>query len=396
MAPELLVAGGGIAGLSAALAAHRAGWRARVFEQAGEFAEVGAGLQLGPNATRLLRAWPGVSQEVLRPFAPQRLRVRDAIDGRELGTLRLGAEAQQRHGAPYWTAHRADLHAALLEAARQAGVQLRTGIRGVAADEQGARARLQLEGDAWAEADALAVADGVWSSLRRGLLQDGDAPATGHVAYRALVPAHRVPPALWHADVEAWLAPRMHLVRYPVRAGEALNIVGFIEGQAERGWDHAAQADALRQRARGLCAPLQALVDMVEVWRLWPVHDREPLRGPQAMARGRAALLGDAAHPMRPYLAQGAGMAIEDAAALELALARCAGDLPQVPAAFAAYAAARWERCARVQRRSRRNGWIFHSAGPLRLSRNLAMRLGGEALLDLPWLYGGDAGNAPR
>ena len=389
MASELLVAGGGIAGLACAVAAREARWEVRLFEQAGGFAEVGAGLQLGPNATRILRDWGVLDSPRLQPFAPERLAVRDAVDGRVLGTLRLGEAAAAKYGAPYLTVHRADLHAALLEAAQARGAQLRTGIRvgGIASDAEVVRAR--LDGGAPVEADAAAVCDGVWSRLRASLLDDGPAPPTGHVAYRALLPMASVPPALRAPEVQAWLGPHMHLVRYPVRGGDALNIVAFTQGRSGEGWDHAAQAAPLREIARSLCRELQALVDLVETWRLWPVHDREPVRGPSAMARGRVALVGDAAHPMRPYLAQGAGMAIEDACELKKALAACTERVLDVETAIQRYALGRWQRCARVQARSRRNGWIFHASGPLRWARNAAMRVGGEGLLDLPWLYGG-------
>ncbi|WP_332814541.1 FAD-dependent monooxygenase [Ramlibacter sp.] len=388
MAQDVLVAGGGIAGLAAALAARAADWEVRLFEQAQEFSEVGAGLQLGPNATRVLRDWGVLGPLQALAWQPPRLSVRDALDGRVLGTLALGASTQQRYGAPYLTVHRADLHAALLRAATEAGAWLRTGLRIASVRVDGELAQAHLEGGALVEADALAIADGVWSRLREQLVGDGPAPATGHVAYRALVPMAQLPARLRGDEVQAWLGPHMHLVRYPVRAGEALNVVGFIEGRAGAGWDHAVQSDALRAAAAGLCGELQALVEAVEVWRMWPVHDREPLSGPAQMARGRAALLGDAAHPMRPYLAQGAGMAIEDAWTLQKVLAACDGRVIDVPTTLQRYALNRWQRCARVQRRARRNGWIFHADGLLRHARNLALAAGGEPVLDLPWLYG--------
>lgn len=389
MTRELLVAGGGIAGLAAAKAARQAGWEARLFEQAPAFSEVGAGLQLGPNATRVLREWGVLDDPLLRAFAPARLRVRDAGSGRELGDLSL-ANAQARYGSPYLTVHRADLHAALLRAATEAGVRLHAGerIAGVQVDGDAVLARtgagLQVE------ADALAVADGVWSDLRQQLVRDGPAPATGHVAFRALLPMPDVPARLRSNDVQAWLGPRMHLVRYPVRDGQALNVVAFVEGHGRgQDWDQEAPVDRLQSVAASLCGELRALLDAVPQWRSWPVHDREPMRGPHEMALGRAALLGDAAHPMRPYLAQGAGMAVEDAAGLQRVLAACDGRVIDVPTALRRYALNRWERCARVQQRSRRNGVIFHATGLLRMGRDLAMRAGGEALLDLPWLYRG-------
>jgi salicylate hydroxylase len=390
MAQELLIAGGGIAGLAAALAARRAGWEARLCEQAPAFGEVGAGLQLGPNVTRLLREWDVLGHPALRPFAPARLRVRDARGGRDLGQLALGASAESRYGAPYLTVHRADLHAALLERAQAAGTRMHPGLRVDAVDVDGAAVVARTSEGATLEADALAVADGVWSRLREQLLGDGPAPPTGHLAFRALLPAMQLPGALRSDDVQAWLGPRMHLIRYPVRGGDAVNIVAFVEGRAPAAsWDQAAPAGALQAAAGTLCSELRALLEAVPEWRLWPVHDRAPIRGPAEMARGRAALLGDAAHPMRPYLAQGAGMAIEDAHELQRVLASCDGRVIDVPTCLQRYALNRWERCARVQRRSRRNGWIFHADGVVRVARDLAMRGLGEPLLDLPWLYRG-------
>jgi len=387
---ELLVAGGGIAGLAAAVGARAAGWQVRLLEQAPGFSETGAGIQLGPNATRLLRGWGLLDRPTLQPFAPARLRVRDATDGRELGRLALGEAARARYGAPYLTVHRADLHATLLAAAQAHGARLEAGVRVASARADGDVVQADVGGAEPIEADALAVADGVWSRLRGQLLGDGPAPPTGHVAYRALLSVRDLPSALRQDDVCAWLGPRMHLVCYPVRAGEAFNVVGFVEGAAmPPGWDHAGDARDLRAAAGGVCRDLEALLDAVPAWRLWPVHDRPPLSGPQAMAVGRAVLLGDAAHPMRPYLAQGAGMALEDAHELQRVLSTCDGRVIDVPTALRRYALNRWQRCARVQARSRRNGRIFHADGALRVARNVAMAVGGDRVMDLPWLYRG-------
>jgi salicylate hydroxylase len=386
---ELLVAGGGIAGLAAALGARQAGWEARLLEQAPAFSEVGAGIQLGPNATRILRAWGVLDDPALRPFAPPRLRVRAVGSGRDIGHLPLGTSAQARYGAPYVTVHRADLQEVLRKSAVSTGAILHPGQRVATAQVDGEVVLARTSAGTQVEADALAVADGVWSELRGQLIGGGKAPSTGHLAFRVLLPMADVPTALRSDDVQAWLGPAMHLVRYPVRGGEALNVVAFVEGApAEPGWDQAAPDGLLRAATRTACAELQALLEAVPAWRLWPVHDRDPVQGPHEMAHGRAALLGDAAHPMRPYLAQGAGMAIEDAYELQRVLAACDGRVIDVPTSLKRYALNRWERCARVQRRARRNGTIFHATGLVRLGRDLAMRAG-RGVLDLPWLYRG-------
>jgi salicylate hydroxylase len=197
-----------------------------------------------------------------------------------------------------------------------------------------------------------------------------------------------------------WLGPHLHVVQYPVRGGECLNLVAFMHGSAGESqahaspdaladWDHKTNAADLRAAMEHCCAPLRDLLQAVSAWRLWLVSDRPPLRRGEQMARGLVALLGDAAHPMRPYLAQGAGMAIEDAQALGRALQQVEAARLPVATALKRYALERWERNARVQARALRNGEIFHSAGVVRMGRDMAMRLLGERLLDIPWLYGG-------
>jgi salicylate hydroxylase len=185
------------------------------------------------------------------------------------------------------------------------------------------------------------------------------------------------------------MGPRLHVVQYPVRRGELLNLVAIVHGPAPSDmtlWDHAANAADLARALGDVCGDLKALIEAVPAWRLWPLCDRVPMRGAHQQAQGAVALLGDAAHPMRPYMAQGAGMAIEDADALGQCLAMPGAD---VPAKLAHYAQLRWQRNARVQQRAIRNGQIFHAQGLLRWGRDTSMRLLGEGLLDVPWLYGG-------
>jgi salicylate hydroxylase len=177
-------------------------------------------------------------------------------------------------------------------------------------------------------------------------------------------------------------------VQYPVRGGAWLNVVVIVHGTVAGDpalWDHSANAGELRARLANAGSGLLDLVHAIDSWRLWALSDRPPMRGPREMALGRLALLGDAAHPMRPYLAQGAGMAIEDAQQLSLSLHAHPGDVPR---ALAHYAGIRWQRNARVQARALRNGEIFHLQGPLRVARDASLALLGDTLLDLPWLYG--------
>lgn len=403
MQKQVLIAGGGIGGLAAALGSARAGWEVRLFERASAFTEIGAGVQIGPNVVRRLQAW-GL-QGALQAVAafPERLRVRSALTGAELAALPLGARAIERYGAAYATIHRADLHGLLLAAVRDLPrVHLNLGLSVQEHAQEGGAVTVRLaHGDGRlveVEGDALIGADGLRSGTRARLLGEAPTRVSGHLAYRAVVRQDQLPQALRSGDVTAWLGPRLHVVQYPLRRGELLNVVAIRHGRPPadlESWDHGANAADLEAALARTCAPLQDLIRAVPQagggWRLWPLLDRPPVAGPHEMARGLVALLGDAAHPMRPYLAQGAGMAIEDAAELQRALAM--HDL-EVPLRLTRYALNRWQRNARVQERSRRNGRIFHATGPVRWGRDLALRLLGERLLDVPWLYRGDGSSA--
>jgi len=388
---ELLVAGGGIGGLAAAVAARRAKWEVRLFEQAEAFSEVGAGIQLGPNATRILQEWELLRGDLhQQAVAPPRLRVRDGADGGELGLLELGDAIVRRYGAPYLTVHRADLQAGLLAAARAAGARLHTDCRVHGPEQRADGVAVRTGRDAEVEGDALAVADGVWSTLRSAVVPGGPPESTGHLAYRGLVRQQDLPQCLRSGEVTVWLAPRMHLVTYPLRGGDWLNAVCVVQGTQPgdpRDWDHAASQAQLDVALGPVCAEVRERVASIPSWRLWVLHARRPVGSADEMARGRIALLGDAAHPMRPYLAQGAGMAIEDARELQRVLAAVSDQVMEVPTALRRYALNRWERVARVQQRSLRNGTVFHASGPLRIARNAAMRMLGARLLDQPWLY---------
>ena len=399
MKKQVLVAGGGIGGLAAALGASRAGWDVRLYERAAAFSEVGAGVQIGPNVVRRLQAW-GLQQRLQAVAAfPTQLQVRCALSGRELAVLPLGAQAVQRYGAAYATIHRADLQALLLTAVQEsAEVQLNLGLSIDGYTQGDGVVLVRTSAGKEVEGDALIGADGLWSRTRTQLLADGPPRVTGHLAYRALARQGALPKRLRTAQITVWLGPRLHAVQYPVRGGALQNLVVIVQGQPPedlQNWDHSANASGLAQALAGTCAALQDVVRAApgagQGWRLWPLSDRPPLRSAAQMAQGLVALLGDAAHPMRPYLAQGAGMAIEDAAQLQHAMAM--HDL-EVPLRLRRYALNRWERNARVQARSQRNGRTFHATGLVRWGRDLSLRLLGARLLDLPWLYRGDGSSA--
>ena len=400
MNQQVIVAGGGIGGLASALALARQGVPTVLLEQAAAFGEVGAGLQLGPNATRVLADW-GLTDalEACAAF-PEVLRVRDAHRGTGLGQLRLGAMALARYGQPYATLHRADLHALLLDAVQQQGLtDWRLNTRLASFDESAEGVSATLHDGSSLTGDALLGCDGLWSRVRSQWLGAHGVRASGHLAYRGMVRTSDLPPALRANDISAWLGPRMHVVHYPVRAGEWINVVAVVHGVLGQGhggepgsdpqsWSHEARAADLRRALGPVCADLLAIVEAVPHWTLWALNDRPAMAGAAEHAQGRVALLGDAAHPLRPYLAQGAAMAMEDAWTLGRVHqhAHKKNDWPMLLAEFAEM---RWQRNAQVQQHAKRNGRIFHATGLVRWGRDTAMRLLGERLLDNPWLYNG-------
>ncbi len=399
---NVLIAGGGIAGMAAGFASARAGWQAHVFERAPEFSEVGAGVQLGPNVTRILQAW-GLD-DALKQVAvfPSGLHARSMATGEVLATLPV-KDAVTTYGAPYVTIHRADLHGLLLQAAEGEGVQVFSDavVQRVDASLDGVAIEVLQHGRVRQHMGAIAVAaDGVWSPLRQQLLSDGLPSFTGHIAYRALVAQADLPAHLRSQHVSVWMGSQAHVVSYPVRGGEYLNVVCLAEGrlldddanhlQALQTWN-AQKSEAqtlaeLHHALRGSCTALIDLMAACKDWRLWPLCGRPVMQGAHEHAQGRVALVGDAAHPMLPYLAQGAGMAIEDAH--ELAAQLLGATSANAPERLQLFAHARWQRNARVQARAVRNGQIFHATGAVRVARYVGLRLMGARLMDVPWLYG--------
>jgi salicylate hydroxylase len=391
----MIIVGGGIGGLAAALACGQAGARPQVLERAATFSEVGAGIQLGPNVTRTLHAW-GLAKDLKEiECAPRKLEAKDTQTGQTIGTLRLGQRSLDAYGAPYVTVHRADLHRVLLQKIMRLGLaelRLDSEVQAVQQNADG----IQISGTnlpasltEFSKSAAMVGADGLWSKTRQFVVPPTAPRVTGLSAYRALVPMQSIPEKLRLQDVNVWVGPRVHAVLYPVKCGEYLNLVVVVQGPPPAsldGWDHAGNKQDLEAAMGPIHSDLRNVLEAVPAWRLWPLCDRPPLHGPHEMAKGRIALLGDAAHPMRPFLAQGAGMAIEDAA--ELARSWVRADL-SVPERLQMYAQARWARNAQVQQRSIRNGQIFHLQGPLRWGRNVALKVMGESLMDIPWLYAG-------
>lgn len=383
--PSVLLVGGGIGGLATALALARLGIGVDLLEQSATIGEIGAGLQLGPNAFAALDAL-GVGEAVRRGSVfTDRLVMMDAVDCRELASVPVGEAFRARFGNPYAVSHRADLHGAIHDAVKQQPlIRFHTSaqVEALALGERGVTA-VTRDGRRFS-ADGIVGCDGVKSVVRARLI--GDAPrVSGHVVYRAVVPAADMPEDLrWNAPV-VWAGPNCHLVHYPLRQGEQYNLVVTFHSREREEWGVGeGSKEEVMSYFEGVHARPRQLLDRPTSWRRWSTADREPVA---TWSEGRATLLGDAAHPMMQYLAQGACMALEDAVTLGAAVEACDFDLA---AAFRLYAAARVARTARVVLSVREMGRLYHASGVERLVRNsLWVGRTPERFYDaVEWLYG--------
>ncbi|WP_233416897.1 FAD-dependent monooxygenase [Halovulum marinum] len=370
------VVGAGIGGMAAALSLARRGVAVTVHERAPAFDDVGAGLQIGPNGVHVLRAL-GLGAELDAHAArPRAVEMRDGLSGRLVAAVDMAA-AEGRYGAPYLQLHRADLLAVLTEAATGAGATLRFAS--------------EIDPGAPPQADAVIAADGVRSAFRRRALPDVAPAFTGQVAWRALVPHGAAADGLDPGRTLLFMGPGRHVVVYPLRGGALWNLVAVEARDAwtAEGWTAVADVERMRAGFAGWCAPVTRLLAAVGEGREWGLFAHGAL---PRWHRGNVALLGDACHPMLPFLAQGATMAIEDA----WVLADCLERHGDVPAALAAYERARKPRVTRVQRAAARNARLYHlPPGPLRAGLRAGMAgvgalAPGGLLARFDWLYGHD------
>jgi len=386
---NIIVAGAGIGGLTAALALAQSGFRVTVLEQADRLEETGAGIQLSPNATRVLIEL-GL-EPLLRPHVtkPEAVEIHSS-HGRTLARLPLAAAAADIYGAPYWSIHRGDLQTCLDEAvANNPDIVLRLGTRvedfGVHA--HGVTAACRRGAGTFDETGiAMVGADGLWSNVRARVGNTTHPVFRQRTAWRALVPAERIAPEHRGSAVHLWLGHHAHLVHYPVKGGALVNVVAIVsDPSAPEGWSAAGDRDALLARFSRLhwSAAARALIALPEKWLRWGLYDLPPLR---TWGDGPVTLLGDAAHPMLPFLAQGAAMAIEDAAVLAAAMVRRRDDIAH---AMRLYEGVRRARTARVQRAARSNSTAYHLAPLAATARNLVLQAaGGHRLLSrYDWLY---------
>lgn len=380
---QVLIAGGGIGGLTAAIALGGRGIKTIVLERSSFAEDTGAGIQLGPDATRILKEL-GVL-DAMRPlaFRPDAMWLYDGPSGRQLQSLPLGKRAEKYYGAPYLTIHRADLQGGLRAFAEALKpVELKAGFDLVAVETEGDAVVARAADGAEAMGFCLVGADGLWSTVRKLLFPHDRLRFAGATAWRTLLDHNDLPSPFDAPVIGLWFGPRAHVVHYPVRGGRSLNLVAITEGGREsQGWNQPADSATLLSRLMPFARNLRSLLEHATAWQRWSLYRLATLKN---FSAGRVVLIGDAAHPVLPYLAQGAALAIEDA----FLLAQSLGASDDLAEAFPLYEKPRRARIARVQDLSRRYGWIYHVRGPIRLARNFVLGRRHEVLRDFDWLYG--------
>ncbi|MCF6271888.1 MAG: FAD-dependent monooxygenase [Rhodobacteraceae bacterium] len=381
---EISIIGAGIGGLAAALALARTGAKVTVFEQAEALGEVGAGLQISPNGVAVLEALGLRADAAKLATTPEAVVLRDYRGG-EVARLAMGKTAEARYGRPYWQFHRADLLKLLENGARAAGVTLVFGHKLAGVKPQPDGVDLEFTSGVHHHTSCLIGADGVRSTLRDLVFEGQPASFTGHVAWRGLVKAEKLPAGLFENAAQVFMGKGRHLVAYPLRGGSLINFVAVEERKswAAEGWNIPDTAENLRAAFTGFGSPVQALLNAVEETFLWGLFNHPVL---PRWHKGRVVLLGDACHPMLPYLAQGAVMGLEDAYVLARSLE--AADTPE--AGLAAYEMARKPRATRVQKGAAANARAYHLRNPLvrgAAHKALALMPQGALIGRFDWLY---------
>jgi salicylate hydroxylase len=394
IARSIIVAGAGIGGLTASLALAARGFRVIVLEKAERLEEAGAGLQLSPNASRILVELGLQPRLAARAVTPEAISIMSARAGGEIARLALGEAAGRRAGAPYWVVHRADLQGALLAAVNDnPDIDLRLGCQfeDVASHAKGLTV-VQRRGSSRHQelAAALIGADGIWSSVRNHLFPEQQPQFSGMIAWRGTIDATTLPREHASARVQLWMGPDAHLVAYPISGARRINIVAIVPGTWNRpGWGASGDAGEIKNAFAAPRWPATArmLIGAVDEWQRWALFTLPDIG---EWSGGAVALLGDAAHAMLPFAAQGAGMAIEDAAVLAKCFSENGGEnIAGIPAALKRYARLRRGRVLRVQRAARQQGRIYHLTGPLALARDLTIKALGPArmLARQNWIY---------
>jgi 3-hydroxybenzoate 6-monooxygenase len=384
---NLLVSGGGIGGLAAALVLARNGHKVTVLEQSAAFGEIGAGIQLGPNIFKMFE-YLGLTEAINRvAFFPTGLGMNDVRTGEKVVRIPLGDAAHAVYGYPYGVIYRPDIHQVFLDACSALpNVLLRTSSKVESFAQDAGGVQVRIAGGEVLQGDALIAADGLWSRIREAVVGDGKPRVSGHIAYRAVLKREEVPSHLWSDDVLLWGGEKTHLVHYPLRRGELFNLVAvFHSNKYDEGWNTFGDTAELNERFAQAVPQVKELLGRIETWKMWVLCDREPVKN---WSDRRVTLLGDAAHPMLQYLAQGAGQAIEDAVVLGEALRFTGNDVEQ---AFQKYQQSRYLRTGRVQLTARFYGDIYHASGVQRELRNRMFQSGQESagFAGLKWMYDG-------
>jgi 2-polyprenyl-6-methoxyphenol hydroxylase-like FAD-dependent oxidoreductase len=381
----VLVVGGGIGGLSTALALSRKGVAVQVLEQAPEFMEIGAGIQLGPNVFRMFEVL-GLTEQMFHWCAfPEGLEFRDSITAETIVDMKIDKRFHDKYHAPYGVIHRADMLNVILDACKKSNlIKLATSQKVVAIDDTGSGVTVKTETSETYSGAALIGCDGLWSTVREKIVGDGKPVVSGHIAYRAVLPTSEWPAEYRLPKMIVWCGEKTHLVHYPLRRGELFNlVVVFHSDRYEEGWDTYGDPAELHERFKDKCEPVRTLLQKVNAWKMWVLCDRPAIKN---WSKGRITLLGDAAHPMLQYLAQGGNTAMEDAVCLANQVEAAPGDYET---AFKKYQELRYLRTARVQLMARVFGEIYHASGVNRELRNKLLReWSEEGSIDMSWLYG--------